>query len=438
MQPTRTGALVPLAAILVAVFCATISTASQAPENAKPTPRAGSSEPSDSNVSSSEPDAASPSIVQPPGQTRSQPPAPPSTAPRPVRRSPSSARPSRSASRRRSLVRLARAPDMFGDFFGVGEIGAASGAIVAPFINSSLPLAGGGRILKVSENNKALPADRVFFQYNHFHNALHLQRFGGGPLISSQQSAVDRYMIGWEKTLLDGCWSVELRMPLSSDFEATQPDAQFEGGNVGNLSVLVKRLLYRADRLAVAGGMGISTPTGSDVRGALPLVGTTFTVHNQATHLQPYLGFLATPLDDVFLHGFAQIDVPANGNSISVTEIGGSSTGELNDQTRLYLDLSAGTWLLQRPGCRGLTGLATVLEFHYTTTTSDADTVFSPGGTVNFFGSLPNRYDVVNLTAGLHLELGRVSALRVGGVFPLDDDERFFDSELMVSWNRRF
>ena len=37
---------------------------------------------------------------------------------------------------------------------------------------ADIPLAAGGRRMKISENNKALPMDRIYFNFNHFHNVV--------------------------------------------------------------------------------------------------------------------------------------------------------------------------------------------------------------------------------------------------------------------------
>jgi hypothetical protein len=45
----------------------------------------------------------------------------------------------------------------------------------------------------------------------------------------------------------------------------------------------------------------------------------------------------------------------------------------------------------------------------------------------------------LNLTSGLQAQLGSASSLRVGAVVPLrDQPDRVFDSEVQVSFNRRF
>jgi hypothetical protein len=78
---------------------------------------------------------------------------------------------------------------------------------------------------------------------------------------------------------------------------------------------------------------------------------------------------------------------------------------------------------------------------HYTTTVQDTDTV-GLGNNSFLAGSISNdanRQDLLNLTSGLHAQLGPLSALRVGAVVPLrDQPDRVFDSEVQVSLNRKF
>ena len=50
-----------------------------------------------------------------------------------------------------------------------------------------------------------------------------------------------------------------------------------------------------------------------------------------------------------------------------------------------------------------------------------------------------NRYDVVNMTVGLHAQLGELTHLEVGAVLPLDDaPDRFFDTEFQIFLNRLY
>lgn len=262
--------------------------------------------------------------------------------------------------------------------------------------------------MKIAENNKALPMDRMIFMYNRFYTAL-----AGDDDVATpggvQRFAVDRYTLGLEKTFADGLWSIDVRMPFTSDYAFTSPSLAVSGGNIGNLNVSLKRLLYETDDAAIVAGLGIDLPTGSDVRGSA--IGFPMVVHNDAVLLMPYLGLLVSPDDLTFGHAFVQLDVPANGNRIDVPPL---VSGVYNDQSLLYLDASVGRWLYRDAEADYLRGLAALLELHYTTTLQDTDVV---GGALPrpIFGESANRRDILNFTLGLHAEVAQTD-FRVGGI----------------------
>jgi hypothetical protein len=171
--------------------------------------------------------------------------------------------------------------------------------------NLNLMLAGGGSY-NVAENNKALPMDRVYFQYNGFANAL--------PSNQGGQTSLHMYSLGFEKTFFDGLWSIDLRMPFNSGLAFNSNTLSSDSGNVGNLSMFLKGLLYKDESLAISSGLGIGLPTGSD-----SVTSTQFdqlTVQNQAIHLMPFLAFTAAPNEDWFFQAFTQIDFAASGNDV--------------------------------------------------------------------------------------------------------------------------
>ena len=323
-------------------------------------------------------------------------------------------------------MRLASVPNMFGDSVGYTlQVCDFSGCGMV-----DIPPPGGGHRAKISENDKAMPMDRVFFSYNHFHNAL--DTLGPGPTVRS--FPIDQYTIGAEKTFREGLWSVELRLPLNSIPQYAGPSFTVGYGEAGNLAVTLKRLLLLTETTAVAAGLGIDTPTGSDTYGQG--VASPYRLFNDAVHLSPFLGFLTAPNERFFCEGFLQVDVATNGNRVVFAS---QDLGALSEQTLLYADLSVGYWLYRNPHACLITGLASVVEYHYTTTLQDADIVSGGDGSqVLRFGNMHNRLDVSNVTAGLHTELGQTT-VRVAGVFPLNEDsDRFFDAEVQVSINRQF
>jgi hypothetical protein len=300
------------------------------------------------------------------------------------------------------------------------------------FADTELPLGGaGGRYLPIGENNKPIPTDRIFFLYNGFQNAA--STFDPG-LQRDVDADLNRYTFGFEKTFQDGLSSLEIRFPLADELTSNTPFFSSATGNVGNLNLLCKHLLYQNEQLALAVGLGLGLPTGSDVTGTLN--GTPFRLQNDAVYLLPYVGGTYAE-DDWFLTAYLQIDVATHGDEILVDGFG--SQGRLNAPTFGRVDLSLGHWLIQDAGFRHLDGIAAVVEAHYVTTLTDADNVVLniPG---DFdLGYSENRVDFLNLTVGLHLQVNDQTNFRVGGVFPLrDDPDRQFDSEIQASFNREF
>jgi hypothetical protein len=292
--------------------------------------------------------------------------------------------------------------------------------------NMNLMLAGSASY-NVAANNKALPMDRVFFQYNGFANAI--PSSPGGP------TSLHMYTLGFEKTFFDGLWSVDLRMPFNSGLAFNSNTLSSDSGNVGNLSMFLKRLLYKDEGLAIASGLGVGLPTGSDV------VTTTqfdqLTVQNQATHLMPFLAFTTAPNEDWFFQAFTQIDFAASGNNVASSQ---RQFGKYTEQNILHLDTTLGRWFVQNQGYRYLNGIAGVLELHYATSIQNSDNVPIFGGSLKGQINVPdNRFDLLNLTSGLHFQLTPLSNFRVGAVAPLRaSPDRVFDAEIQASFNRYF
>jgi len=338
--------------------------------------------------------------------------------------------------------RLANAPNMFGDSYFSQD----ARILVGPFPkigDAALPLAGADRVGKIAENGNTLPQDRVYCLYNHFDHALDAsaENLVLPTFTAHQVFDVDRYTLGVEKTLFDSDWSLELRMPFFGQTHFDTPFMSFGDGTVGNLAIIVKRLLYRSDSFAASIGLGIDTPTGYEVTGIAR--GTDFTIHNNAVHLMPFVGFLCAPRERFFCQGFLQVDVAANGNRIDSQDLAFNvaSSGVYREQTLLYADIETGYWLYRNADDRVLTGLASVLEFHYTTTLQDAgDTLLAAPPGISLEVTNPaNRVDMVNMTVGLHAELMGNTLARVAGVLPLStSDNRAFDAEVLVQLERRF
>ena len=368
--------------------------------------------------------AEQPSTSTPPGTTR------PATQPR--------TNPFARALNQRGS-RLYRTPDMYGDFFASAH---ATLPLRDSIANLDLPPLGGGRRTKICETNRAIPTDRCYFLYDHFHNALEFSRSG---LPGEYRSLnVDRFTFGIERAFQNGDWSVEVRLPMTTGIDlttpATDPDLQLSGGEMGDLSVILKRLVYRSDDLAIAVGMGVMSPTGADARATLPDLNMQIDLHNDAVHLLPFIGLTSAPADWWFYHTFVQIDAATQGNRITVDRgLADFESGRLNDATLLFVDVGGGAWLFNDPGAGGLSGVAVIGELHYTRALQDPDRFDAVNSLLSFRSHEGD--DFLNLTTGLHLGWRNWAAARIAGVFPLDLDDRhgrLFDAELQASVVCRF
>jgi hypothetical protein len=298
------------------------------------------------------------------------------------------------------------------------------------------PLGGGGSF-NASENNTALPTDRAYFIYNGFFNAAS-NSVGFGPI---QQSVdIHRYLLGFEKTFLDGNLSLDVRMPFVNSLQFENIGFASETGSIGNLTMYLKGLMLSDDISAFATGVGIGLPTGSDVDVTRTVGPTTesLTIQNESVTLMPFVASTMSLSDRWFLQSFGQILFVTSGDTVVNN---GQFAGVYTQQNLLQTDVGLGRWLWQDANRQYVTGLAGVLELHYTSTIQDSDAVNLGFG--NLLGgeitNANNRLDLLNLTSGIHAQLGPMSALRVGAVVPLKDaPHRTFDSEIQVSFNRRF
>lgn len=321
-------------------------------------------------------------------------------------------------------------------FFGGGKVLLKTNQTGEPDLDAPLLLGGGAGRMSISDNNYALPEDRVIFSYNHFENAF-LRPIAGMPQRAS--FPLDRYTFGFEKTFWDGGASLQLQMPVTGSFDIITGDVVALGQSAGNLQFALKAIVYEMERGAVALGLGVDAPTGADAFGQLGP--DPYRVNNDAFHIAPFLAYSHAFNDAVFTNGFLQIDFATNGGDVRLGSAAAPEfLGRMNDQTLLRFSESVGYWLYRDPESEGLTGLAALLELHYTTTLQDADILNGSAlGTTVSFGNTDNRIDLLNITAGVHFELFNQLELRVGAGAPLlSGSNRSFDTELIVQSNWRF
>lgn len=268
-----------------------------------------------------------------------------------------------------------------------------------------------------------------------------------------------------------------------------------ESTEFGDMDLALKALLWTSDNFNVSGGVSIHMPTGPDTRVTVidylglvsPQVANTtqlqrrrdFLIQNDTWEVSPFVAFLAQPSCRAFLQGFVQFEIPVNSSdvfyaeTIPVTAPGVTVTPpsdpragrtppfatqrEIEEQSLLHVDLSAGYWLLRNGEGRWITGIAPSVELHYTTTLENADLVtlprdfstFSPPGETIFGPGLPtpgpvvgnrrNRLDILDVTLATTVELANHATLATGVSFPLrEGDNRTYDWEFQVQFNWYF
>jgi hypothetical protein len=290
-----------------------------------------------------------------------------------------------------------------------------------------VPIAGAGAF-KIAENESPRPQDRVFVTYNYF-SAVRGPEVGPNAAFNSSVTTVNnpnnffdpattttastfippaprstgylhRQIIGIEKTFLDGYASLELRVPLMQQSSSLDGfGAQF----VGDLTI-IGRYAFVLDQTTgnvLSAGLVVTAPTGP---GIATIDGT---IHS--TYLQPWVGYIWNR-DRFFVQGFHSIVVPTDSR----------------DVTLLFNDVGVNWWLYRGQPNRLLTSVVPTVECHVTTPLnhrSGNDAVFAP--------------DLVVLTSGVHLGIGRNSTFSVGVATPVTGP-RVFGVEAFAQFNWRY
>jgi len=217
---------------------------------------------------------------------------------------------------------------------------------------------------------------------------------------------------------------------------------------LANMVVVFKAATRPMDAIVLATGLGVGLPTGNDSR-LVNLVNLgELTIQNRAVHLQPFLAMLyspgdqpfASPLRQFFFQTFIQFDFDTTGNDVIYSQpFPVREVAVLQDPALMAVDAALGFWLFRDRYEWILSGLAPVVELHYTTTLQDQDVPTGPVLQPAFLAVGDPRYDVLNLTAGFHIQLGEVITLGVGAVAPLrDGTDKPFETEILAQVNARF
>jgi len=342
-----------------------------------------------------------------------------------------------------SRSRLRAVPEMFGDYRRATPtlvITPATGAL--PGLTTEVPVAAAISGLRAAENNHALPGNREWVAYNYFAQAFDTSTAAAAGLPPTTGSeSLHRTVVAIERVIDAGQTSIEVRMPFGSAFGARGVAGAgggatafaVEGHSIGNLNLLLKRLIYARPDSAFSAGIGLELPTGS--RGDIAFGALSATLDSRAAHLVPYLAY-TQKYNRWFGHLFTQLDIATGGDPLraSLDMATPVAAGSVDQPVLLGIDAGVGYWLLQPAGDQG-SGLALVSELHSTTGLSGADSFTAVGALGTFAINTPDpAYDLLNLTSGVHAELGGGWSLRTAGVFPLRR-ERVFDAEFVLQIN---
>lgn len=280
------------------------------------------------------------------------------------------------------------------------------------------------RRVKLSENFSPEVRDRVYMNYSYFNNA-----FGG-------LGDVNRWVLGWERILVDDLVSIELRQPMATTLGSRQDiDSPGERSyELGNLTAIGKVVMYRDQRWLWSSGLGVTAPLADDAR-LLRGDETLLKISNHAVHLLPFSAVLMRLNQNTMVQAFAQLDVDVNGNPV-YGDLSGDTLprlGRLRDATLLHLDTSIHRTLLRRSSRHLVREVIGNAELHYTGSLENANAVSGNGLTVT---DLSRRFDVVNATFSSHWMLGERTVVTPGIAVPLSGGlNRQFNFEAILQLN---
>lgn len=303
---------------------------------------------------------------------------------------------------------------------------------------TSDPTLGNVGLVKMASGGSPIPRDRVFFNYNYFESV---------PLASN--SSVNQFVPGFEKTFMSGLMSVEARFPIAATLDT---DISVDGstssstGQFGDISIALKSIFAQSDNWLLSGGLQLVLPTAPDISYRASDGGAAqefLRIENESVHVMPFLGASLIADGGLFLQGFFQIDVDANGMPVyanpspfgtgTMTEV-----GRLNGATMMYLDASAGYWLVQEPAdsTSTLTAIMPLIELHLSRSLSQSDSVsFSPLGSVG----RKDDFQLLNTTFGMVFEFQHNTNVSIGYATAIpggkDDD---FEGEFRLHVSHRF
>ncbi|MEO8495778.1 MAG: hypothetical protein ABI614_11950 [Planctomycetota bacterium] len=280
------------------------------------------------------------------------------------------------------------------------------------------------RRIKISENNSPIPRDRLIANYNYFSNVI------GGI------GNVNRGTLGFERTFLNGSSSVEVLFPFASTLAATQVANGTIAKNTqfGDIPIILKTILAENDGYVLAGGLGVTLPSGGDARAFNTNGNQVIHINHGSVHLLPYLALLRGYDSGWYWQSFLQMDVDVNGNKVQADLTGANlrPVGVLQEQALMFADLGVG-YQLTELGDDGSPAIAATAELHYATALQNTDSIQAGALDIR---NLVNRFDVLNLTVGLNVLTRGGFSIRPAMVVPLNDPQFAYEGMVQANYWR--
>lgn len=249
---------------------------------------------------------------------------------------------------------------------------------------------------KITDNESPRPRDRVYITYNYYNNVGAIFNQPG-----QRQLDIHREVLGFEKTFLDGDASFSVRGPW------IEMAGQSHDSGIGDLSAYLKFALIndRDTGNCFSTGLMVTAPVSKFVETSM----AGEDVH--ATLLQPFIGYIYKR-EQFFVQGFSSVIVPT----------------DTRDVTILFNDVSFGYEAYRNPNRDSLlTSVTPVFELHMN----------DPLNHRGAFGQPVGISDILVLTAGSHIGLGRGSMLTFGVGTPVTGPKPF-TVEGVVQFNYNF
>ena len=265
------------------------------------------------------------------------------------------------------------------------------------------------RGFKIADNQSPQPQDRIYSSFNYYDNLNYQVNSRLNTPVSDFQ--VYRYIIGFEKTVLNGQGSVGMRLPIDNlSTNSRIPGLGGTSTSTGDLAAIFKYALINdpaAGRILSVGTV-VSMPTGpNSFAGAKGFR----SAHNTA--LQPYVGFLRS-FGDFYVQGFSSVDVPFSPHDVTI----------------FYNDVGVGYYVYRAENLDQLiTAIAPTVELHVNTPLNHTN----PYITSDRAGS----YDIVDFTFGTNFQIRRKGLLSLGINEPVTGP-RPYRIEAIAQFNLRF